>query len=269
VQKILSIVESIAHEKSISYESAIEAFKEALIKTAKRLEGESCHFDIEIDKDNHDFKIYRVITVIDDKEDLKIPIDELDKYISLTDAQDEYGDDIEVGDKIRTEIHLDDYGRRTAASNLLKELEYHIQRKIEHDLFEKYRSKIGKILIGTVTRVDEENKTYVEIGELKGVLNQRNRIKGEEFRVGDTIKALLRYVNIDRKFGMFLELTRTSPKFLEELLKKEVPEIKDGVVEIVTPPEYREREQKGFIKEWRSQKFWTRGGVQPGWPQRC
>ncbi len=232
MKKIFSIVESISHEKGISYDKAMEAFKEALINTAKRLEGENCHFDVEIDKDKQEFKIYRAVTVISDEQEFEITIEELDKFISITDAKYDYGEDIEIGDVIRTEINLDDYGR-TAASNLLRELEYHIQRQIENELFEKYKSKVGKIIIGTVTRIDERNDTHVEIGELKGILSQRNRIKGESFRVGDTIKALLRYVKIDKKTGMSLELSRTSPKFLEELLKKEVPEIQDGYVEIV------------------------------------
>ena len=229
MQKILSIVESIAHEKNISYESAIEAFKEALLNTVKRLEGEDSYFEIEIDQERQDFDIYKLITVVAD-DDTRAE-DEPDRYISIIDAK-EFDSDIEIGDKIKSEIHLDEYGR-TAASNLFRELEYHIQRKIEQDLFSKYKAKVGSIIFGTVSRVDEEGNTYVEIGELKGVLSQRNRIKGENFKVGDTIKALLRYVNIDPKYGLFLELTRTAPKFLEELIKKEVPEIQDNLVEIV------------------------------------
>ncbi len=89
-------------------------------------------------------------------------------------------------------------------------------------------------MIGIVNRVDSDNNTYVEIGELKGILSQRNRIKGEVFKRGDTMKALLRFVTIDPEYGMFLELTRTSPKFLEKLMAKEVPEIEDGIVEIMS-----------------------------------
>ncbi len=229
MQKILSIVESIAHEKNISFESAIEAFREAVLNTAKRLEGQDSYFEVDIDQDTQTFHIYKIITVVED--DDKKALDEPDRYISLSEAK-EFDSNIEVGDKIKSEIHLDEYGR-TAASNLFRELEYHIQRKIEQDLFAKYKAKVGSIIFGTVTRVDDEGNTYVEIGELKGILSQRNRIKGESFKVGDTIKALLRYVNVDPKYGMFLELTRTAPKFLEELIKKEVPEIQDGVVEIV------------------------------------
>lgn len=76
------------------------------------------------------------------------------------------------------------------------------------------------------------NRSHLERGELKGILTLRNRIKGEKFKRGDSIRALLRYVSVDPQYGLFLELTRTSPKFLESLMENEVPEIADGVVEI-------------------------------------
>ncbi|WP_456432803.1 transcription termination factor NusA [Nitratifractor sp.] len=229
MQKILSIIESIAHEKNISVESALEAFKEALIKTAQRLLGEEGEYEVVLDPDTQSYHLYKVLTVVPD--DDPRAQEEPEKYITVEEAKS-YDEEIEPGDRIRSEIRLEDYGR-TAAANLYRELEYHIQRRIEQDLFEKYKSKVGTIIIGTVSRVDDNGNTYVEIGELKGILSQRNRIKGESFKTGDTLKALLRYVNIDPKYGMYLELTRTAPKFLEELMKREVPEIQDGAVEIV------------------------------------
>ncbi len=230
MEKILDIIEAIAHEKNISKENAIEAFKDAAIMTAKRLTTKESSFEVEIDEDTKTYRIYRVITVVkDDDERLE---EEADSYMTIDEAK-EYDPDIELGDQIRSEMVLEDYGR-TAAANLFRELEYHIQRRIEQDLFEKYKSKVGTVIIGTVNRVDDEENTFVEIGELKGIMSQRNRIKGESFKVGDTIKALLRFVSIDPQYGMFLELTRTSPKFLERLMEKEVPEIQDGAVDIIS-----------------------------------
>ncbi len=230
MEKILDIIEAIAHEKNISKENAIEAFKDAAVMTAKRLTTRESSFEVTIDDDTKTYTIHRIITVVkDDDERLE---EEADSYMTLAEAQ-EYDSDIEIGDQIRSEMVLEDYGR-TAAANLFRELEYHIQRRIEQDLFEKYKSKVGTVIIGTVNRVDDEENTYVEIGELKGIMSQRNRIKGESFKVGDTLKALLRFVSIDPQYGMFLELTRTSPKFLEELMKKEVPEIQDGAVDIIS-----------------------------------
>lgn len=231
MEKIVDIIEAMAHEKNISLDAAVDAFKEALIKTAKRCTTQSSHFEATVDMNKKDYAVEQIITVA--KEDDERFETEPDAVISLKEAQEEYGSDLEIGDELRSAFVLENYGR-TASFNLFKELQYHIQRQVEQDLFEKYKEKVGTVIIGSVNRVDDNDNTFVEIGELKGILSQRNRIKGEKFKRGDTVKALLRYVSIDPEMGMFLELTRTSPKFLEKLIEKEVPEISDATVQIMS-----------------------------------
>jgi len=240
MEKILDIIEAIAHEKNISKEHALEAFTEALKNTAKKLTTFTSNFEVIIDNDTKSYSVNKVITVVPDGDpqlftkvgkEPNIETIESDAFISLSEAK-EFDDSIEVGDELKEEFVLEDHGR-TASANLFRELEYHVQRRIEQDLFEKYREKVGTVMLGTVNRVDADDNTYVEIGELKGIMTQRNRIKGEKFKRGDSIRALLRYVSVDPQYGLFLELTRTSPKFLESLMASEVPEIDDGVVEIV------------------------------------
>jgi len=240
MEKILDIIEAIAHEKNISKEHAIEAFKDALTNTAKKLTTFTSAFEVIMDNDTKTYTVNKVITVVADndaqlfvevgKDDNKEKIPS-DAFISLSEAK-EFDDSLEIGDQLKEEFVLEDHGR-TASANLFKELEYHVQRRIEQDLFEKYREKVGSVMLGTVNRVDADDNTYVEIGELKGVMSLRNRIKGETYKRGDSIRALLRFVSVDPQYGLFLELTRTSPKFLEALMASEVPEIADGVVEIV------------------------------------
>jgi transcription termination/antitermination protein NusA len=240
MEKILDIIEAIAHEKNISKEHAIEAFQEALINTAKKLTSFTSTFEAIIDSDTKTYSVYKVITVVaDNDEQLYVEVGkegnkqeiESDSFISLSEAK-EFDDSLELGDQLKEEFILEDHGR-TASANLFRELEYHIQRRVEQDLFEKYRDKVGSVMLGTVNRIDSEDNTHVEIGELKGIMSLRNRIKGEKYKRGDSIRALLRYVSVDPEYGLFLELTRTSPKFLESLMASEVPEIDDGVVEIV------------------------------------
>ncbi len=228
MEKILDTVEAIAHEKNITKEQALAAFKDALINTAKRLTSPESMFEVFIDNQKKDYTIFKTISIVADDDERLVAGS--DGFMALSTAQ-EYDKSIEVGDTFKSEFDLEQYGR-TASANLFRELEYHIQRRIEQSLLERYQDKVGTIVIGTVTRIDSEENTYVEIGELRGVLTLRNRIKGEKFKAGDTIKALLRYVSINPKFGLFLELSRTAPKFLEALMEREVPEIADGVLEI-------------------------------------
>ncbi len=240
MEKILDIIEAIAHEKNISKEHAIEAFTDALINTAKKLTSYTSAFEVNIDNDTKTYSVNKVITVVKDGDEKlfaevgrepNIEKIESDGFISLSEAK-EFDDSIELGDQLKEEFILEDHGR-TASANLFRELEYHIQRRIEQDLFEKYREKVGSVMLGTVNRIDADDNTHVEIGELKGIMTLRNRIKGEKYKRGDSIRALLRYVTVDPQYGLFLELTRTSPKFLEALMASEVPEIADEVVEIM------------------------------------
>ena len=228
MEKILDIAEAIAHEKGLQPESVITALKTAFIQTAKRVINQKFAFVAEIDQDTKSIKIIQTITVVAD-EDEKLQDEEVaPAYISITDAR-EYDDQVELGDELQIDHNLEDHGR-TAAASLHREIEYHIQRLVEDELFNKYKSKIGTLVSGRVTRVDSQNATYIEIDEIRAVLPMKSRIKGEFFDVGDHIKAVVRRVNMDKENGIQIELSRTSPKFLEELLALEVPEIADGAV---------------------------------------
>ncbi|HIE35297.1 MAG TPA: transcription termination/antitermination protein NusA [Campylobacterales bacterium] len=225
MEKVVDIIDSIAHEKNLDVENVTKAIKTAIINTAKKILGNELEFDVEINKQSKKADVFQKVTVVlDDDERLK----KKEKYIPLSEAK-EVDKDIEVGDELRYPIDFESLGR-TASLNLQKEIEYHIQRLVEQKLFLKYKNRVGKIISGTVTRVDRDENTYLEIDEVKAILPLKYRIKGESFKTSDVVKAILKRVVIDRVYGIYLELSRTTPKFLEELLRLEVPEIKDGLI---------------------------------------
>ncbi len=231
MEKILDIVEAIANEKGLSNESVKEAIKRAFIQTAKRLIDEDFDFEAVIDESTKKIMVYRKITVVAD-DDERLQDEHLSKeVIAISEARKEYDDQIELGDELQQEYDLEQFGR-TAAANLNRELEYHIQRLVENELYNKYKSKIGQLVSGRVTRVDAQQATYIEVDEVKAVLPQKSRIKGESFEVGDVLRAVVRRVHMDKEHGIYIELSRTSPKFLEALLTLEVPEIQEGSVVI-------------------------------------
>ena len=238
MDKIIDILDSIAYEKGIKIEEVETALKEALIKTGEKMVDSSLTFDAEIDRKNKKLKLFQKIEVVDDDDRRLLGVDE-DEYGNVINAENfiphaeaiEIDSDLEIGDFLDYELEFEDMGRN-AATILHNNFEYRIQRSIEENLVSKYKSKIGKIINGTVTRVDRQENTFVEIGEVKGMLTRKSRIKGEYFKVGDNLKAVVKSVNIDRQNGLIIELSRTSPKFLEALLALEVPEIKDERITI-------------------------------------
>lgn len=223
MEKIADIIEAIANEKNLNLESVREKVIIALINTAKRIYGQEYEFFVE----PKTLSLYQKITVVADDDERAVQNSE--SFITLSKAMKEVGD-IEVGDEFTYECSLENLGR-TAVSALHRELEYHIQKLLEQTVFEKYKNKIGQMVFGTVVRVDNEENTYMEIDELRAFLPRKNRIKGEKFEVGDVIKAMVRGVYVDK--GIKIELSRTSPKFLECLLEAEVPEVKDKLVSVV------------------------------------
>ncbi len=228
MEKILDIVEAIANEKGLKSEKVKEALKTAFIQTAKRVINSKFAFEAVINNQTKTLDIIQTITVVSDNDERLKDEEIAPAYISITEAR-EYDDQVELDDQLQIPHDLEEYGR-TAASQLHREIEYHIQRVIEDEIFNKYKAKIGSLVNGRVTRVDNQNSTYIEIDEIRAVLPMKSRIKGEVFKVGDHLKAVVRRVDMNKENGIQIELSRTSPKFLEELLALEVPEIADGTV---------------------------------------
>jgi len=226
MEKIIDIIESIAHEKDLNIKDIKKTVCIALTKTAQKIYGEDYDYESVINTDTKSLKLFQKILVVEDSDERLE--DEKDKFTGISEAR-EVDPDIEVGDELTYELPLDNLGR-TAAATLHRELEFHIQRLLENQIFEKYKNMIGNSVFGTVTRVDSEEATYVEFDEIQAIMPRRNRIKGEIFKVGDVVKAVIRKVFIDKIHGIYVEISRTSPKFLESLLALEVPEIKDEMV---------------------------------------
>lgn len=229
--KILDIIDSIAYEKGLKNEDVEFALKESLIKTANKLISEDLIYDCEFNRSKKTLKLFqKVEVVLDSDERLSENEEKKQNFVSLSEAK-KIDLTLDVGDFVHYDLEFENLGR-TAAGMLHNNLEYKIQRIIEDNLFNKYKSQVGKIISASVISVDSNENTVVEIGEVKGFLERKNRIKGENFKIGTVIKAIVKNVKIDKKAGLIVELSRTSPKFLEALLRLEVPELRDEKITI-------------------------------------
>ena len=238
MDKIIDILDSIAYEKGLKIDDVENALKEALIKTAQKMVDETLTFDANIDRANKKLELFQKIEVVAE-DDERLLANAVNKYgvainyenfITLEEAK-EIDPDLEIGDFMNYDLEFENMGRN-AATILHSNFEYRLQRFIEENIVSKYKDKIGKTVSGTVTRIDKSDNTYIEIGEVKGILQRKSRIKGETFKVGDVVKAVVKGVNIDKTNGLLIDISRTSPKFLENLLVLEVPELKDKKVTI-------------------------------------
>lgn len=238
MEKIIDIIDSIAYEKGLKISDVEEALKESLIATAKKMVDDTLDYEASINREKKELKLAQKVLVVDNNDD-RLYEDGMDEkgrviskenFISLEEAK-ELDESLEIGDTINYDLEFESMGRN-AATILFSNLEFKLQRFIENNLYNKYNDQVGDTVSSMVTRVDANDNTYIEIGEVKGILPRKNRIKGESFKVGDVLNAVVKKVNIDKKHGLIVEVSRTSPKFLESLLTLEVPELKDGKVVI-------------------------------------
>ena len=248
MEKIIDIIDSIAYEKGLKVSDVENALKESLIKTAEKMQDDSLIYEADIDRENKELKLSQKIEVVANDDikltgEARVEQNEWEKengvegklinpenFLSIDEAK-EIDPDLEIGDFLSYDLEFESMGRN-AATILFSNLEYKLQRFTEDNLFNKYNDQVGDTITSVVTRVDSNDNTFIEIGEVKGILPRKNRIKGESFRVGDALRAVVKSVNISKEHGLVVEVSRTSPKYLESLLTLEVPELKDKKIVI-------------------------------------
>lgn len=262
MDKILDVMEIIAYEKGLQLESVQNIVEGEILKLAKNTLGAEKNYVIDFDKKDKTIKLFYKLKIVDsDKKERILDESSLDssessadfgesksesnaeffdseKEIRLNDAlkmPNIDGDSLHIGDEILLEINLSEIDiNRNITSTLLKDFEALMEKSLENQIYEQLKSHIGKIVNGMVIFVDKRSEdSIVEIDATRAKLPRKNRIKGEKFAVGENISCILKNIYFDKKYGIQIELSRTTPKFLEELLRLEVPEIADGEVSII------------------------------------
>ena len=196
-----------------------DVFRTQIAKTY----GSADNFDVIISIDKGDCEIYWNREVVEEVED---PITQ----ISLNEVNAD-GDDYELGETFAKKVELKDFGRR-GILNIRQNLQGRIMDIEKANLYNKYVGKIGEIFTGEVYQpwakevllLDEEGN------ELK--LPKAEQIPGEHFKKNDTVKAIIKNVEMKNNTTPYIVLSRTSPEFLQKLFEQEVPEIYDGLITI-------------------------------------
>ena len=232
MDKILDVMEIIAYEKGLQLESVQNIVEGEILKLAKNTLGEDKNYVIDFDKKDKTIKLFYKLKVVDSADfnsEIEITLDSAQNLPNIDSSA------LHIGDEILLEINLSEIDiNRNITSALLKDFEALMEKSLENQIYEQLKSHIGKIVNGMVIFVDKRSEdSIVEIDSTRAKLPRKNRIKGERFAIGENISCILKNIYFDKKYGIQIELSRTTPKFLEELLRLEVPEIADGEVSII------------------------------------
>ena len=197
-----------------------EVFRTAL---AKRY-GSEDNFDIIVNIDKGDLEIFRNRTIVEDGK-----VEDPSREIALSDAQ-KIESDFEVGEECSEPILMSDFGRREILS-IRQNLVSKIQDYEKSLIFQKYKEKVGEIIVGEVYQPWNKEVLVLDEEKIELVLPKSEQIPSDHFRKGDTVRAVVLKVEM-RNNNPIIILSRTSPIFLERLLEAEVPEIYDGLITI-------------------------------------
>jgi transcription termination/antitermination protein NusA len=226
-KEILMVVDAVSNEKGVDKEVIFEALEAALASATRKKHGEEWDARVAIDRKSGDYETFRRWKVFaDDSTELEAP----ERELRLEDAH-ELDPKAEVGGFVEQPMESVSFGR-IAAQQAKQVIVQKVREAERQQVVDAYRDRVGTLVSGVVKRVDR-NGIFIDLGSnAEGFVPRTDMIPREQVKAQDRIKAFLKEVRSELR-GPQLFLTRTAPEFLIELFKLEVPEVGQGLIQIL------------------------------------
>ena len=226
-KEILMVVDAVSNEKGVDKEVIFEALEAALASATRKKHSEEWEVRVAIDRKSGDYDTFRRWKVFaDDSKELEVP----ERELRLEDARD-IDANAEIGGYVEQPMESVAFGR-IAAQQAKQVIVQKVREAERAQVVDAYKDRTGQLVSGVVKRVDR-NGIYVDLGNnAEGFVSRSDMIPREMAKPQDRIKAYLREVRSEPR-GPQLFLTRTAPEFLIELFKLEVPEVGQGLIQIL------------------------------------
>ena len=226
-KEILMVVDAVSNEKGVEKDIIFEAIEAALASATRRKHGEDIDVRVAIDRETGEYDTFRRWKVFEDEStELEFP----DRELRMIDAVD-VDEGAEPGGFVEVPMESVEFGR-IAAQTAKQVIVQKVREAEREQVVEEYQEREGELLSGLVKRVDR-NGVYIDLGgNAEGFVAREQMVPREPVRPQDRIKALLTEVRSEIR-GPQLFMTRTSPQFLIELFKIEVPEVGQGLIDIL------------------------------------
>jgi N utilization substance protein A len=226
-KEILMVVDAVSNEKGVDKEVIFEALEAALASATRKKHGEEWDVRVAIDRKSGDYETFRRWKVFaDDSKELEAP----ERELRLDDAHD-LDPNTQPGAFVEQPMESVAFGR-IAAQQAKQVIVQKVREAERAQVVDAYKDRVGQLVSGVVKRVDR-NGLYVDLGSnAEGFVPRTDMIPREQAKPQDRIKAFLKEVRSEPR-GPQLFLTRTAPEFLMELFKLEVPEVGQGLIQIL------------------------------------
>lgn len=222
--ELTRVIETVSKDRSIKREIIISALEQAVLVAAQKKYGPHATLEAHYNTDSGDIDLYLFKKVVESEPEMLEESEEID----IGDAR-VLDPECQMGDEIGVKVETPDFGRIDAQT--AKQVIFQKVRDAEREIiFNEYIHRKGEIITGIARRVERGN-LVIDLGRTDAVLPRTEIIPGEMFKPGDRVQAYLEDVTTTTR-GPQLYLTRTSPKYMMKLFEIEVPEIREGIIEI-------------------------------------
>ena len=222
--ELIEALNAIEKEKQISKDIILEAIENSLLAACKNQFGKSENIRVNIDRETGEVKVFADYEVVEDD---MIEDDAL--QIGITEAKLRFRDDVEVGEKVSTEVTPKNFGR-IAAQKAKQVVVQKIREEERKVLYVQYLEKEREVITGIVQRYSGKN-VCINLGRVDAILMESEQVRGEHFRPTEHIKLYVVEVK-DTPKGPRITVSRSHPEFVKRLFEEDVTEIQDGIVTI-------------------------------------
>lgn len=219
---IIENMKTIARARGVKFDYVVDSLADAVKSGIKRKYGKGVESEVVVNKSTGEIKINIVRKIVESVADK-------DKEISLEEAARK-NPEYKIGDDYRIPISLSELGR-TAIDSVKQALTQRISEAERNRILAEYEKKVGEIVKGIV-KVVSRNEILVDLGPVEATIPSYGMMRIEHYRIDSPIRAVVS--KVDRvQWGPKIILSRTDPQFLQRLLFYEIPEIKDGLINVI------------------------------------
>lgn len=218
------MIDAVSKEKSIDKQLVIDAVIQGMLVAARKKYGTYREIEAQYNEDSGEVELYEFKEVV-------MPEDFIDEEIEIKlDEARELNPDIQVNDSIGIKMDATELGRIAAqtAKQIITQKVRDAEREIIYNEFEQRR---GEVASGIARRV-ERGMIVVDLGKTEAFIPLREQIPGEVYKPGDRVQGYLLDVRQTTR-GPQIIMSRACEQYLVKLFEQEVPEIYDGIVQIV------------------------------------
>ena len=227
-EKVITLIDAFKdfkEEKNIDRSVMMGVLKDVFLTQIAKTFGSSDNFDVIVNVDKGTCEIYQNFEIVEE-------VENPNAEMTLEQVQELTGDDdYEIGDSYAKLFPLSSFGRR-GILNIRQNLQGRIMDIEKANVYKKYSEKVGELFVGEVYQTWSKEVLILDEDGNELHIPKAEQIPGEHFKKSESVRAIIKSVEMRNNTTPYITLSRTSDEFLERLFEQEVPEIADGLITV-------------------------------------